>query len=197
MTAGARDGRAPATSAMATGLPRVIGSKRKLPLGTRERPYLNLTNPGQRPGGGRAIPVQNVNLTRSPADDTDPVWSPDGTKILFASNGEDTNGDMRIDKVRDDGTYHIWIMNPDGSGQKQLTHDPGNQVEPPGLPTACASPTPPMKKATTRSTSSLSRPGRRPSYPSDRARSDIPHGLPVAIRLPSRATARACRRFIA
>ncbi|NLB94548.1 MAG: hypothetical protein GX785_02450 [Armatimonadetes bacterium] len=115
---------------MATGLPRVFGSKRKQPLGTRERPYLNLTNPGQRPGGGRAIPVQNVNLTRSPADDTDPVWSPDGTKILFASNGEDTNGDMRIDKVRDDGTYHIWIMNPDGSGQKQLTHDPGNQVEP-------------------------------------------------------------------
>ena len=42
-------------------------------------------------------------LTRSPARDNHPVWSPDGRRIAF-------------DRGRD-----VWVMNPDGSGQRSLT----------------------------------------------------------------------------
>ncbi|NLC57708.1 MAG: hypothetical protein GX774_12785 [Armatimonadetes bacterium] len=103
-----------------------------MPLTSFERPMLDLRNPvpDSTPTRGRAIAVQNVNLTAAPSDEIDPIWSLDGTKIYFASNGEDTDNDGRIDRVRPDGTYHIWVMNPDGSGQRQLTFDPGNQVEP-------------------------------------------------------------------
>lgn len=47
------------------------------------------------------------------ADERDPAWSPDGTKIVFASNaGKDSNGWKN---------YDIWIMNADGSSITQLT----------------------------------------------------------------------------
>jgi Tol biopolymer transport system component len=45
-----------------------------------------------------------------------PVWSPDGTQILYCSN-EDTSG-----QVSDN--WEVWVMNRDGSHQRQLTHDP-------------------------------------------------------------------------
>jgi len=38
-----------------------------------------------------------------------PVWSPDGSKIAFASNAS--------------GNFQIWSMNPDGTGQTNLTND--------------------------------------------------------------------------
>lgn len=41
-----------------------------------------------------------TNLTRHPADDIWPAWSPDGTKIAFSSNR--------------DGNYDIWVMDADG-----------------------------------------------------------------------------------
>jgi Tol biopolymer transport system component len=69
-------------------------------------------------GGGdnQKIWVMNSDGTgatqlTSPAasfDDVVPVFSPDGTKIAFASD-------------RPDGIPHIWVMNADGSGQTQLT----------------------------------------------------------------------------
>ncbi|MEM5796673.1 MAG: hypothetical protein AAGU23_10450, partial [Bacillota bacterium] len=34
-----------------------------------------------------------VNLTNNPADDFDPVWSPDGTQIAFVSNRETDAGE--------------------------------------------------------------------------------------------------------
>jgi Tol biopolymer transport system component len=46
-------------------------------------------------------------LTNSPADEYDPAWSPDGSKIAFVRN--------------DGGNRDIWVMNPDGSGQLRLT----------------------------------------------------------------------------
>jgi TolB protein len=46
-----------------------------------------------------------VNLTNDPAFDGYPAWSPDGSKIAFASN--------RAGKTP--GNFHIYIMNADGS----------------------------------------------------------------------------------
>ena len=48
-----------------------------------------------------------VNLTDDPAEDTDPVWSPDGTRIAFVKASE--------------GHDNIWVMTADGSGQTNLT----------------------------------------------------------------------------
>ena len=42
-------------------------------------------------------------LTRNPARDGSPAWSPDGRKIAFVSRGE------------------VYVMNGDGSGQRKLT----------------------------------------------------------------------------
>jgi len=47
-------------------------------------------------------------LTRDPAEEFDPAWSPDGAKIAFS---------------RSDGRrYQIWIMNADGTDAEQITH---------------------------------------------------------------------------
>ena len=45
------------------------------------------------------------NLTRNPAYDADPAWSPDG-RIAFVSNR--------------DGSYGVYVMNADGGGQRRL-----------------------------------------------------------------------------
>ncbi|MGH9264987.1 MAG: TolB family protein, partial [Acidimicrobiales bacterium] len=47
--------------------------------------------------------TDQVNLTNDPANDTDPVWSPDGTRIAFVKASE--------------GHRNIYVMNADGSGQ--------------------------------------------------------------------------------
>ncbi|HIE50903.1 MAG TPA: hypothetical protein EYP85_04015, partial [Armatimonadetes bacterium] len=60
----------------------------------------------------QALPQLEINLTNNPADDVHPAWSPDGQTIAFSSNR--------------DGTYDIWLMNPDGSNLRKLTDDPGN-----------------------------------------------------------------------
>jgi len=49
----------------------------------------------------------NVDLTRSPANETDPAYSPGGTKIAYVSDR--------------DGNWDIWEMYSDGSGQTQIT----------------------------------------------------------------------------
>jgi len=49
-------------------------------------------------------------------DDTNPVWSPDGSKIAFASNR--------------DGNFEIYVMNADGTEQTRLTTDPGWKTNP-------------------------------------------------------------------
>src|SRR4030042_1152648 len=47
-----------------------------------------------------------VNLTKSPARDTNPLWSPDGRRIAFASEREPAG---------------FYVMNPDGSDVGLLT----------------------------------------------------------------------------
>jgi Tol biopolymer transport system component len=49
-------------------------------------------------------------LTSSRGDDTDASWSPDGRQILF-------------DSTRD-GNREVYVMNADGSGARNLTHNP-------------------------------------------------------------------------
>ena len=51
------------------------------------------------------------NLSNHPVDDTDPDWSPDGTKIAFVSD-------------RNDGVYQIYVMDDDGKNQTRLTDGP-------------------------------------------------------------------------
>jgi YD repeat-containing protein len=60
------------------------------------------------PTGESAAPER---LTDSPGDDRAPVYSPDGSRILF-------------DSTRD-GNTEIYVMNADGGDQHRLTNDPG------------------------------------------------------------------------
>lgn len=50
-----------------------------------------------------------TNLTKNPARDTSPVWSPDGKHIAFESDR--------------DGFMQIYVMNADGSNVIRLTED--------------------------------------------------------------------------
>ena len=55
-------------------------------------------------------------LTDHPADDSAPDWSPDGSRIAFASNR--------------DGNSDIYVINVDGSGLTNLTDTPANEYQP-------------------------------------------------------------------
>ncbi|HUW95005.1 MAG TPA: peptidoglycan DD-metalloendopeptidase family protein [Anaerolineae bacterium] len=57
-----------------------------------------------------------TNVTKNPAYDVDPTWSPDGRRIAFAS-----------DRV---GNYEIYVMNADGSGLIRLTNQLATDWEP-------------------------------------------------------------------
>lgn len=57
-----------------------------------------------------------VALTNNSCQDTNPVWSPDGTKILFQSDC--------------DGDWELFVMNADGSGRTQLTQNSSADTNP-------------------------------------------------------------------
>jgi Tol biopolymer transport system component len=56
------------------------------------------------------------DLTPGPSDDTSPSWSPDGTKVIFASDRG--------------GAYDIFVMKPNGTGILQLSDRGRGDAEP-------------------------------------------------------------------
>jgi Tol biopolymer transport system component len=80
------------------------------------------------PGTGPIVQIYVVpaagglptNLTNDPSvSDLQPAWSPDGSRILFSS---DRGDQFQLD---------LWVMNPDGSGVRQVTHTPGRDEHDP------------------------------------------------------------------
>ena len=59
-------------------------------------------------------------LTRTAALETEPVWSPDGTMIAFASDRHVRRG-RHLD--RNGPAFEIYTMRADGSGLRRITHD--------------------------------------------------------------------------
>jgi Tol biopolymer transport system component len=65
------------------------------------------------------------NLTRNPAPDDEPAWSPDGGKIAFVSN---RHGPTWCNWKR--CHTEIYVMNAGGSGQRNLTRNPRRDHSP-------------------------------------------------------------------
>ncbi|HKY53137.1 MAG TPA: hypothetical protein VJM08_02475, partial [Anaerolineales bacterium] len=59
---------------------------------------------------------ERTRLTDNPAEDFDPVWSPDGRQIAFRSHR--------------DGNEEVYIMNADGSEQSNLSSAPSTDYSP-------------------------------------------------------------------
>jgi TolB protein len=59
-----------------------------------------------------------VRLTRNNVKDSYPAWSPDGSKIAFVQGGG-----TRPIGARPGNTNEIYVMNADGTGVTQLTHN--------------------------------------------------------------------------
>ncbi len=71
--------------------------------------------------GGKGLRIVDVEtaevkvLTEGNQTDNFPEWSPQGDWICFTSNREDLD-------------YEIYVIRPDGTGLKRLTHLPGNDA---------------------------------------------------------------------
>jgi Tol biopolymer transport system component len=95
---------------------RSFGGMRISPDGTR------LAAGRSEPGGRPDVWVVNLaqgsetRLTTDPADDYVPVWSPDGTRIAFASTRE--------------GTDNLYVRAADGAGSDQLLLKTGERKRP-------------------------------------------------------------------
>jgi TolB protein len=59
-----------------------------------------------------------VRLTHNQLNDTRPVWSPDGSWLVFSS------------PLPHPGTTHLWRMQPNGKGLRRVTSWPGEQYWP-------------------------------------------------------------------
>jgi Tol biopolymer transport system component len=62
-----------------------------------------------------------VRLTTHPAEDSYPIWSPDGARIAFTSLRNETEA---ADCMLEDCNYDIFVINADGSGLVNLSDDP-------------------------------------------------------------------------
>jgi len=72
--------------------------------------------------GQSGFNLNETDLTpNAAADSREPVVSPDGTLVAFRSNGADPGATGKITGANSNGKYHIWIMNSNGTGQRQVT----------------------------------------------------------------------------
>lgn len=62
---------------------------------------------------------------------TTPRWSPDGARVVFASNRAHYDGPAPETGTPD---LDLWAINADGSGLARLTRDPGNEGDPSWAP---------------------------------------------------------------
>lgn len=83
--------------------------------------YISVQGPIQNPNWDiytmNADGSHQVQLTNDPANELEPAWSPDGTKVVFISDINGKNSDL-------------YTMNADGSDIKQLTKDSANEFGP-------------------------------------------------------------------
>jgi TolB protein len=63
-------------------------------------------------------------LTGGPEYDTDPDWSPDGTRIAFARAPAGPQGSFATAANAHESGVHLFVMKADGSGLRQLTRGP-------------------------------------------------------------------------
>jgi dipeptidyl aminopeptidase/acylaminoacyl peptidase len=61
-------------------------------------------------------PIAPINITNNPSHNTDPSWSPDGTKLLFVSDRS--------------GNRDIYMMNSDGTNVRRITNTPEDEDDP-------------------------------------------------------------------
>ncbi len=91
------------------------------PVGTPEAglPLGKIAFSSRRDGNGEIYLLSaegEINLTNNPAEDIESDLSPDGERVVFASDR--------------DGTYHVYVMNVDGTGLIRLTDDPAGDLSP-------------------------------------------------------------------
>ena len=71
---------------------------------------MKIDGSGQRALAARTVAYRGLffdgRMARLAAAEVAPAWSPDGRKIAFVSDR--------------DGTYEVYVMNADGSGQRRL-----------------------------------------------------------------------------
>lgn len=66
-----------------------------------------------------------TNLTNAPSWDSSPAWSPDESRIVFASNRHEGPESCDDETRLEDCNLEIWVMNLDGSNPVRLTYEPG------------------------------------------------------------------------
>lgn len=76
-----------------------------------------------------------LRLTHSDGQDTSPVWSPDGTEIMFAFDGWPAispNGEeiAFASNRGEGGIFHLYLMAADGSHVRQITQGTYNYTQP-------------------------------------------------------------------
>lgn len=108
----------PAVTPTATPRPTITPAP---PIGTPEAsvPVGKIAFSSRRDGNGEIYLLTRdgeLNLTNNPTEDIESDLSPDGDKIVFASDREDT--------------YDIYVMEVDGSGLIKLTDDPAGDFSP-------------------------------------------------------------------
>jgi hypothetical protein len=110
---------------------------------SRQKPRLGTSSTSGRSFAAIGTGQSGFNLVESdltsntPSDEREPVFSPGGDFIAFVSNGKDSDKNGRIDSdgINAEAKSHVWIMNRDGSNQRQITglysNDmPRNQAHP-------------------------------------------------------------------